>query len=57
MAEQIFVKKGDTLEPVDERAFEREDDLQALSREAPWIAGQRSGMAPRYARKGSGRCT
>ena len=39
MAEQIFVKKGEMLEPVDEEKFEREDDLQALLAKHPRLLG------------------
>lgn len=39
MAEQVFVMRGDTLEPVDERPFELEDDLQELLAKHPRLLG------------------
>ena len=39
MAEQVFVKRGDTLEPVGEQPFELEDDLQELLAKHPRLLG------------------
>ncbi|MYA51618.1 MAG: hypothetical protein F4045_04395 [Chloroflexi bacterium] len=39
MAEQVFVMRGDTLEPVDEQPFELEDDLQELLAKHPRLLG------------------
>ena len=39
MAEQVFVMRGDALEPVDEQPFELEDDLQELLAKHPRLLG------------------
>ena len=39
MTEQVFVMRGDTLEPVDEQPFKLEDDLQELLAKHPRLLG------------------